>query len=285
MESNIRVQNLLPKLTFKIRLNNRLDFEDANVLAPVYVCENLAKGWHHFAIILDSVNGEYRGYVDTKEIFKYKFDASKYVFSNILRNNISVGASPFYSNTTFDNFYKSKQPYFAVNNLTIDNIKFYNASLNQQEVKFLSYDKFPPSDMRFQLDYGNRNYIDTISRISRHKLPGRKSPFIDIVINDSLITDINLQKYYETIFLKELKQILPSYIRINKISWVSNKDNREKITEGDINIGNTLTDSGAANLSDFRRDTATPLITVSRPNTGVNIIPTTLAGVVTAAED
>lgn len=284
MESNIRMQNLLPKLNFKIRLNNRLDFEEANVLNPVYLCENLAKGWHHFAIILDSVNGEYRGYIDTKEIFKYNFDASKYVFSTILKNNILVGASPFYNNVAFDNFYKSKKPYFAVNNLTIDNIKFYNASLNQQEIKFLSYDKFPPADMKFQLDYGSRNYVDTITRVSRHKLPGKKSPFIDIVINDSLITNKELQSYYETLFLRELKEILPSYIRINKITWVSNKESREKITEGDINIGNTLTDTGIADLSDFRRDTAATTTVTIIPVTGSRVNLTTRAGVVTAEE-
>ena len=244
MESIIRVESKTPKLYFKLRLNNRLDYEDSLILTPQYATENLSKGWHHFGIVLDSVNGRYIGYIDTKEAFSFKFDASKYVFSNILTDNISVGSTPYYNNSNFDDFYRYRKPLFIANNIKMSDIKFYNVSLTQPELKFLSYTKLAPSDMKFQLDYGSRNYIDTISRVSKHKLPGRKSPFIDIIISDSLITDPSLQKYYETKIIADLKDYLPSYVRVNKIKWVTNKPNREKIVDGDINIGNTLTNVG-----------------------------------------
>jgi len=240
----IRAQNNPPSLTFKLRLNNRLDYEDALVLEPLYPVENLNKGWHHFAIIFDSVNGKYIGYVDAKQIFNYDFDPGKYTYSTILKNNILVGTAPFYNNVPYNNFYKSSNPYFNITGLTLDNIKFYNRALHQEEIKFLQYEKVEPKDLRVQIDYGDRNYIDTISRLSKHKVPGRKSQFIDVYITDSLIDDIDLQKYYETKIISELKEYLPAYVKINKIVWKTNKISREKIIQGDINIGNTLTNSG-----------------------------------------
>jgi hypothetical protein len=244
MESSIRPQDVTPSLTFKIRLNNRLDFEEALILEPVYFTENLNKGWHHFAVVFDSVKGTYSGYIDARQIFTYNFDPGKYTYSQILKNNLLVGTVPFYNGIPFNNFYKGSLSFFNITNITLDNIKFYNRALHKEEVKFLSYEKHEPEDLRFQLEYGERNYIDTIDRVSRHKMPGRKSQYIDIVINDSLIDDKDLQSYYETKIITELRDYLPTYVKINKIVWKDNSSTRESIRIKDINIGNTLTNSG-----------------------------------------
>jgi hypothetical protein len=244
----LRLISSIPSLSFKLRLNNRLDLEQSEIFEPKYTTENLSRGWHHFTITLDTVKGFYTGYIDARRIFNYNFKPGKYTFSPILKNNISVGATPYFNNTLFDNFYKSRKPKFAARGFKIDEIRFHNRSVTDQEVKLLSYTKFEPNDMRLQLSYGFRNYLDTITRVARHKAPGRKSQFIDIHINDSLIADISLQKYYETKILAELKNYLPAYVKINKIVWGSNKPTDNiKAAEGDINVGNTLTDSGGIN--------------------------------------
>lgn len=240
----IKLKNPIPTLTFKIRLSNRLDFEDSIVLQPSYPTEFLSKGWHHFAIIFDSVNGIYKGYVDSKPIFNYDFSPNKYSFSTILRNNLLVGVAPYFNNVGFNDFYKSRDVSFFAQNIKLQNVKFYNKALSNSEVRFLNYEKEEPNDLKLQLNFGERNFIDTIKRVMRQKISGRKSPFIDIIINDSLITDIETQKYYETKILLELRDVIPPYVKINKIVWVSNKPAREKITQNDINVGNTLTDSG-----------------------------------------
>lgn len=245
--SLIRLTNSIPSISFKLRLNNRLDQEQSEIFEPQYSCENMSRGWHHFAIVLDTVNGTYKGYMDAKQIFNFSFRPGKYTFSQILKNNIIVGATPYFNNTLFDNFYKSRKSRFFTKGLKLDEIRFYNRPLTQQEIRTLTYSKFEPDDLKLQLDFGYRNYLDIITRSSRHKKPGIKSGFIDIHINDSLITDPSLQKYYETKLLMELKNYLPSYVRINKFVWGVNKPADTKILEGDINVGNTLTDSGGIN--------------------------------------
>jgi hypothetical protein len=244
MLGDIRLKYPEPSISFKIRLNNRLDYEESAIFAPLFFTENLSRGWHHFTIVFDSVNGVYKGYIDLKPIFNKKFTPNKYSFSTVLKNNLIVGSSPYYNNINFNDFYNSPNSNFFVDGLNIDKIKFYNKALTESEIRFLTYEKQEPEDLKVEIDFGSRDYIDTISRMFRQSPPGRKSPFINIVINDSLITDKELQKYYETKIIMELKEFLPSYVKINKIEWVSNKPSREKIVQGDINIGNTLTNSG-----------------------------------------
>jgi hypothetical protein len=244
MISDVRLRNPEPSLTFKLRLNNRLDYEETTILSPAILGETLSKGWHHFVIVFDSIRGLYRGYVDMQKIFEQKVSPNKYSFSNVLVNNLLVGAAPYYNNINFNQFFKSTSTSFYADGIKIDKVKFYNRSINEPEIKCLYYEKFEPKNIEFQLTYGDRNYIDTISRVSRFKIPGRKSPFINININDSLITDKGLQKYYETLLISELKEMLPTYVKINNIQWNFNKPAKEKIVQGDINIGNTLTNSG-----------------------------------------
>lgn len=250
MAGVVRPDTQFSQLTYKLRLNNRLDYEEGTIFSPIIATENLNPGWHHFVISADLNTGHYRGYIDSKLIFDEFFEPNKYTFSTILKSNILVGASPFYNNVPFDNFYRSSDSYFLSEGLKITDIRFYNKALTPSEIKFLGYLRVQPDDMKYQLNYnGERNYIDTITKVFMHKVPGGKSPLINIVINDSLITDKELQKFYETKLLAELKEYLPSHLKINKFIWVENKPSNEKILEGDINIGNTLTYSG-----DLRND-------------------------------
>jgi hypothetical protein len=244
MLSFAKPRNPIPAINFKLRLNNRLNFEDALIFEPSYPTEFLSKGWHHFAVTFDSVNGKFLGYVDSRLIFSYDFLPNKYSYSTILRSNLLVGTAPYYNNVDFNNFYRSLDVGFYAQNIKMQNVNFYNKVLNTSEIKMLGFEKFEPSDLKLQLNFGERNFIDNIKRVMKQKISGKKSPFINIIINDSLITDASSQKYYETVLLSELKEVLPPYIKINKIEWISNKPSREQITQNDINIGNTLTDSG-----------------------------------------
>lgn len=244
MLSDLRIKYPEPSLSFKLRLNNRLDYEESDIFSPILFISQLSRGWHHFAITFDSNNGRYKGYVDLKKVFDITLLPNKYSFTNILRNNLIVGSSPYYNNIVFDDFYKSSNSSYFVDGLQLSNVYFYNKALSETEIRFLSYERFEPEPLKVEIQYGERNYVDTISRVFRQKSPGIKSSLIDIVINDSLITDLELQKFVEQKIIMELKDYLPSYVRVNSIKWVSNKPAREKIVEGDINIGNTLTNTG-----------------------------------------
>lgn len=242
--SNIRLKFPEPSISFKLRLNNRLDYEESEILSPTVLTSDLNPGWHHFVVTFDSVAGLFTGYIDTQQVFSMGVVPNKYVFSNVLIDNLVVGSAPYFNSVQFSDFYQSKTANFYATNLKIEKINFYNKALNISEVKFLNFEKYPPLDLHAQIQFGERNYIDSISRVFKHKLPGQKSTAINIHISDSLITDIGLQKFYETKIIRELMEYLPSYVKINKIIWNVSKPAAEKIIEGDINVGNTLTNAG-----------------------------------------
>ena len=242
--SNIRLKFPEPSISFKLRLNNRLDYEESEILSPTILTRDVGPGWHHFAVTFDSVAGLFTGYIDTQQVFSMGVVPNKYVFSNVLIDNLLVGSSPYFNSVKFDDFYQSKTASFYATNLKMEKVNFYNKALNTSEVKFLNFEKTPPNDLHAQIQFGERNYVDSISRVFRHKIPGKKSTAINIHISDSLITDMGLQKFYETKIIRELKEYLPSYVTINKIVWNASKPAAEKIIQGDINVGNTLTNMG-----------------------------------------
>ena len=244
MLADVRMKYPEPSISFKLRLNNRLDYEESEIFAPILFTSDLSRGWHHFSIVFDSINGRYKGYIDLKKMFDISFPPNKYSFTNILRNNLLVGSSPYYNNIAFGDFYNSRSSSYYVDGLEMSNIYFFNKPLSETEVRFLSYERFQPETLKVEIEYGERNYVDTISRVFKQKSPGFKSSLIDIVINDSLLADSELQKYIEQKIIMEVKEYLPPYVKINSIKWESNKPGREKIVEGDLNIGNTLTNSG-----------------------------------------
>ena len=222
-----------PGYNIKLKLSNRLDFEDSLVLNAKILGESLGSGTHHFVISLDTVNGVFVVYIDGVKYYERTFSKGMYSFYPVLKQNLIFGNTPFYGGINYDTYYKSKKETFYANDLILEKIKMYNCALNEEEVKLLYYEKYPPSKLVVDINsLGERNFIDTISRFFKHKKPGMKTNLINIFINDSTIVDKNLRDYYESVILTELKRYLPVHVKINSIRWVNNKRNDQIIPEG-----------------------------------------------------
>lgn len=233
----------LPNYNFKVRLFNQFNYEDVKILNVNILGESLNTGTHHFVFNLDTLNGYFNFYIDGRLYNTQYFDAKKYSFSPLFNNTITVGTLPFYGGLIYSEFYKSSDFKTFINDLVVEKFKFYNIPLNPDEIKLLYYQKYPPRDLHVDLNMGERNYIDTISRTFRHKMQGSKSNLINLIINDSLITDKKIQKNYEMLIIKKLSNVLPGYVRINSIKWQNNKNSNEKMLEGNFNVRNTLTNN------------------------------------------
>lgn len=233
----------LPSYIFRIKLFNQLDYEDAKILDILVLGETLNSGEHHFAVTLNTLIGEYTLYLDGKLYKKITFSPKRYSFSNLYKQNLVVGTTPFYGNAIYSDFYKSDKEYLFVDDLKIEKIKTFKESLNSEEIRMLFFEKNNPGNFEVQLPIGSRNYLDTISRTFRHKMQGSKSNLINLFINDSLITDKDIKKMYEYQILEELKNVLPSYVKVNSITWLNNKDSDEKMLEGNFNARNTITEA------------------------------------------
>jgi hypothetical protein len=71
-------------------------------------------------------------------------------------------------------------------------------------------------------------------------MQGSKTNLINIVINDSLITDKELQDVYNLQILEELQKIIPANTRINDIKWNDNKFNSEQIIDGNFDVKSSI---------------------------------------------
>lgn len=233
----------LPCYVFKIKIFNQLDYEDARILEHVVLGESLNSGEHHFAITLDTIGGAFSLYIDGRLYRTIKFIPKKYSFSNLLKNTIVVGAVPFYGNSIYSDFYNSDKNFLFVKNVSINKLKLFNNAFSNSEIKMLYFEKYPPEDIKVDLPIGERNYLDTISRVFKFRGSGSKSNVINLYINDSLITDRNIQKLYETKILKHLNNTVPGHVKIEKIFWLNNKDSDEKMIAGNFNARNTITES------------------------------------------
>lgn len=243
IQSIISNQYPLPGYNFKLRLFNQFNYEDIKIINTNILGQNLNTGTHHFSINLNTLDGVYEFYIDGSLYNKQTFEPAKYSFSSLFNNSIIFGSIPFYGGLIYSDFYKSKDFNTFVSDLKIEKFKFYKNSLNADEIKFLYFEKYSPKDLIVDLNSGSRNYIDTITRTFKHKMQGSKSNLINLVINDSLISDKAIQKRYEMMILKKLQKILPGHVKINSFRWENNKNNNEKMLAGNFNVRNTLTNN------------------------------------------
>ena len=233
----------LPSYNFKIKLFNQLNSEDVRFLNIVVLGETLDVGTHHFCVSLDTLEGYFTLFVDGKVYSTVTFPAKKYSLLNIFSNGFTVGSTPFYNNIDFFDFYK-KDIIKNTDDLKIEKFKFFTNTINSDEAKLLYYEKYPPKSIKVNIETGERNYLETITRTFKHKMQGSKSNLINLHINNSLMVDRDVQKLYESIILRELKQYLPSNVRVNKIDWLNTINSLDRMVIGNYSIKNTLTDTG-----------------------------------------
>jgi len=243
MQNTIRNTKQSPLYKIKLKLSNFVNVEDFILLETVILAEGLGTGEHHFAISLDTVKGIYQVYIDNKVYSTKTFTPGKYSYSNILKNNLMIGITPFYGNIPYNNFYKTPYTNFYTSDLTIKKLKFFNKAFNEDEVKMLFFEQYFPSNLSTTIRTGDRSFIDTVSRVFKNKMPGKKSNLINLSISNTNISDKNIQQMYNNLILKEVRDVLPGYVKINKIEWKDNKIGSEKMLDGYFNNKNTLTEN------------------------------------------
>ncbi len=76
----------------------------------------------------------------------------------------------------------------------------------------------------FEMPTGKRGYIETIDTFFKNKLPGRKSNMVNIGINDTGITQKDLQNDINKEIILKIKKVLPATVMLNSINWEQEND-------------------------------------------------------------
>lgn len=205
-------------LTFKAILKNIYNNKERiNVDIPIDISSFKSES-HHFIFRIDGVEGTISVFCDGREIQTVNIQKGKYVFQDLLNDNISIGNTYFYNNNTLEKYLK-QQNYYYINNSNIRQFKLYNKALTNSEIDFVLYRGIDMKDLIVSLPCDQRNELDSIERQFKLDTTGNKSNKINIIVKNSQITNVDLQNKLKTIIIEKLKKTLPITTTINNIEF------------------------------------------------------------------
>lgn len=232
-----------PGFTFKVRLFNPLDNEDISIPQLTINSSDLNSGYHHFVCTLNTFKGSMKLYLDGSLYAESTFLPYKYAFAKVLTDRIFIGATPFYSGLALHDFLdktKTNKTSYMCKGFEVQNFYLYKSELDYFDINMLFRQKLPPRDLIWDVPSGKRNFIDSISRFFKNKIPGRKSESFNLIINNNTLSEES-QELLNVAILNKLKDTMPAYAKINSIKWYSNHPVISSDYAAPFFPGNTLT--------------------------------------------
>ena len=208
---------------FKSRLYNQFDTEDSILPEIVVPVTAVNTGWHHFAISFNCEEGKLELYLDGEKFGASYFEPNRYNFINLVTDRFTAGATPFYNGIQLQDILDKNQVYktsYLVTDLKLQNLYFYSRVLNYHDINLFYKQKILPNNLKWNVPSGRRTFVDVASRFFKLSVPGQKSTDYNLYINDSLL-DETCQEYIKVSILNKLREITPSYSRVNSIKWLS----------------------------------------------------------------
>ena len=199
----------------------------------LHVTSGLKPGWHHYALTLDAEKGIYNMYVNTILVDSTAVPQGRFSYSDIFDQPLTVGSAPFYTKLILAEHLRQPQHYLA-RGIGIKSVKLYERALNYYDIKLLYMINSNPSHIKWDIPTGQRNYLDTIDRTFRHKVPGRRSELFNINIRNTKITDGALRKDIETAILQKLGNYIPAHTAPLYITWDNDFSTATNVVTGNI---------------------------------------------------
>ena len=205
-------------ITCKIKLPNIYDVQTFETATLTYPLSNLSPGYHNFTVTFDTTNGLFQFYIDGKSVDKYAFESGKYSFGTIFDNSIYIGTEASYGNNKLNDNLNDVN-YYNYGSFKLKDFYMYNTPLYLYDIANIVRSKYKIQDLHFEIPTGKRNYVETIDRFFKNKLPGRKSNLVNISIQDTGITDKPLQDDISEEIVSSIYKVLPANTKLNKIVW------------------------------------------------------------------
>tara|TARA_Y100000310_G_scaffold344550_1_gene457913 strand:+ start:4588 stop:8157 length:3570 start_codon:yes stop_codon:yes gene_type:complete len=208
------------KLTVTSVYNTSTTTQTYSTYTLSYDLSGLSRGWHNFNITVDTEQGFFDMHIDAVRVNTIPLSAGKFTYSDIFDSPLIVGAAPFYTKLLLQEHLQQPR-YYLANNIKMKNIKLYDKPLGYYDIKNHYQVLQDVTDIRWDTPVGQRNYIDTVERIFKHSLPGRKSELINVNIKNSNITDVQIINDITDKVKQKLQEELPIYNEINELTWSS----------------------------------------------------------------
>jgi hypothetical protein len=208
---------LVPNLNWKLKTSDHIK-QNFNSITLNYNVSSLPLGWHHFCMAFDGINGECDYYIDSIKVDSEKINKNSILYYEYL-SPILIGATTV-KNTSLNDILKIEDGYKFKGK--ISDLKMYNKCLNNSEVEQLYFsNKFSISrqSMNWNINIGDRNYIEKITHFFKYNMPGNKSNYYNINIHN-LNVSAKIKKIIETSIQDNMHKISPYNTFLNKINWI-----------------------------------------------------------------
>jgi hypothetical protein len=131
------------------------------------------------------------------------------------KNNIFIGQPPGKTASINDEL-KTQSLQF---NGYMHGIKLYSRALEDEDVIFLLKESTPQNDLYWNVNVKDQYYIEEIERFFKHRVPGSKSNFYNIKIQDNGVYSPAIREQIEKQIEKIINKTMPGYTQHYKVIW------------------------------------------------------------------
>lgn len=169
--------------------------------------------WHLITCILQ--NRTMKVYIDTR-LRDQAVIPNNFTFNLTRKNDLYIG-TPCGRSTNLNHEINSTSLIFDG---YIDKIRVYNYAIKPEFLQMFVREHFLGENLIWEIPTASLQYIETIDRFFKHKLPGSKSQFFNIKLAGLSITDNNTKQAIEATIKAAVNQIKPAYSELLTIEWI-----------------------------------------------------------------
>lgn len=216
-----------PRLEAKLSLTNLYNSSTTTAAFSGYTLSSdlssLNPGWHNICVVLDAEHGLYNMYIDAALVDAIELPSAKFSFSDIFTRPLTIGASPFDITKTLASYLNQSKHYYA-QNTKINRLYLYDKPLDYSYIMSHYRTNNRIRDMKWPIPTGERNFVDTVERVFKHRLPGRKSELYNINITGIDIANSAVKDDIQAQIIDELNKVTPVHTKLNKVVWGNDRD-------------------------------------------------------------
>ena len=215
------VRKFIPRkttLSWKFKIAQP-DGRDPQLLSLSFTTSSLPHGWHHFSFVFDSFRGIADFYIDTINVGKVSFEPNLYELYYDYRSSLLLGAASI-KNTTLNDLIGLDDVNKFIGNIA--DLRLYSKALSVGEIEAIYFSSEladPRKYLKWNINVGDRNFIEEIEYWYKNQLPGSKSNYFNINIHNLNIND-DLKYLIETTIKDCINKIKPAETSLYKINWI-----------------------------------------------------------------
>jgi len=105
-------------------------------------------------------------------------------------------------------------------NGAIDTVRIYDYAIDPTFIKYFVREKTIANDIVWNIPTTSLQYIESIDKFFKHRVPGSKSSFFNIRISGTQITDPSLRIQIENEIIQTIQKIKPAYTELLNVEWI-----------------------------------------------------------------